>query len=43
MLLLTCMNSFEAFINASWGAARSGFLDVSLRASTSWLMCSSTG
>lgn len=43
LLLLTCMNSFEAFINASWGAARSGFLDVSLRASTSWLMCSSTG
>ena len=43
LLLLTCMNSFEAFINASWGAARSGFLDASLRASTSWLMCSSTG
>lgn len=37
------MNSFEAFISPSWGAAMSGSLAVSLRASTSWFMCSSTG
>jgi len=39
----TWMNSFEAVIRANWGEAMSGFRAVSLKASTSWLMFSSTG